>query len=72
MKPTELLIVAYHGDNELFTTSLTPKAARTIVTAPGADGDSIVRDCHETTTHIFEPIVEMLTDLASPVGVTQT
>jgi hypothetical protein len=69
MNPTELLITAYDGDRALFTTSLTPEKASIILTSTDADGETIVGEAFDRTTQVFEPIVGMLVDLASPISV---
>lgn len=68
-EPTELLITAYGGDKALFTTCLAPGKASTILTTTGGEGEPTVSDVFERTTRIFEPIKQMLVDLASPVNV---
>lgn len=66
MKPTELLITAYDGDISLFTTTLTPEKACTILTGAGRNGDTVVEHSSEKETQAFEPITQILLDVVNP------
>jgi hypothetical protein len=69
MRPTELLIVAYDGGRPLFTTSLTPERACTIMAGVDRDGETVVTSGSERETQVFEPITRILLDAVNPVAV---
>lgn len=63
MNITEILVIGFDGDSEVFAANVTEDRAKTVFIAADPGGESIVDSIREVPADALGPIVRVLEDL---------